>query len=143
MAGALTLEQVLGYVYLTGLIQNIKTGIPDVLPPQFQTIKKKTLGIQGRYTRVQGTRTTARLVQYGAPAVRRALKGIDTQDVTLLSAKESFFLNYLALQTLRNYTNYDLQDRGIDEIRRQQLEFRMNFDNLRLATTYSMLQNGK
>jgi hypothetical protein len=143
MAAALTLEQVLGYVYLTGLIKNITTGIPDVLPAPFKTIVKKTLGIQGRYTRVQGTRATARLVQYGSPGVRRATKGIDSQDVKLLSSKETFFLNYLALQTLRNYTNYDLQARGLEEIERQQMEFRALFDNLRLAATYSMLANGK
>jgi len=143
MAGTLSLEQVLGYVYLTGLIKNITTGIPDVLPKQFGSITKRTRGIQGRYTRVQGTRQTARLVQWGAPAERRKLKGIDAQDVKLLSLKESFFLDYLQLQTLRNYTSYDMQAPAIEEISRQQTEFAVLFDNAWLATLYSAIAAGK
>jgi hypothetical protein len=38
------LEQVLGYTYLTGLIRAVETGIPDVLPPGFQTVKRQVVG---------------------------------------------------------------------------------------------------
>ena len=34
-----TLDQLLGYVYLTGIMQRIKTGIPDVLPSAFSRFR--------------------------------------------------------------------------------------------------------
>lgn len=140
---AMSLEQVLGYVYLTGVIQAVKTGIPDLLPKQFQSIKKQTMGDKGRYTQVRGTRATARLAMYGSAAQKRALKGIESKDVKLIHAFESISMDPLLLQTLRRYDDYSVQQMGIQEVDRQQSEFAMYFDNLRLATQYSMLANGK
>lgn len=137
-----TLEQLLGYVYLTGIIQRIKTGIPDVLPSAFSTIKKQVLGDAGRYTQTFGTRKTARRAEYGAPAVKQELLGIEVKDVKLLHALEKITMNPLTLQLLRSYDSYDLQKMGIDELNRQQLEFKQRFDNLRLAAVYSMLSLG-
>lgn len=140
---AKTVEQILGYVYLTGLIQAVKTGIPDVLPKQFQTVKKTTIGDAGRYTQVSGTRATARQAMYGSAAVKRALKGISSKDVKLLHSFEQIEMNPLILQWLREYDNYNLQQMGMQEVDRQQSEFRAYFDNLRLAAVLSMLANGK
>jgi hypothetical protein len=137
-----SLEQVLGYVYLTGVIQSIKTGIPDVLPPAFATIKKDVLGDQGRYVQVTGTRKVARAAAYGSAARMRELKDISEKDVKLIHAFEQIQMKPLLLQMLRNYDNYDVQKMGIDEVSRQQAEFRKYFDNLRLAAVYSMLSLG-
>jgi hypothetical protein len=137
-----TLEQILGYVYLTGVIQRIQSGIPDVLPSAFNTVKKQILGNQGRYTQTFGTRKTSRRVEYGAPAVAQALLGIESKDVKLLHTLEMITMDPLLLQMLRSYDSYDLQKMGIDELNRQQLEFKQRFDNLRLSTVYSMLSNG-
>lgn len=139
---AKTIEQILGYVSLTGVIQAIKTGIPDNLPPAFHNIKKQTIGDAGRYTQVKGTRQTARLAMYGAAAHQRALKGVENKDVKLLHTFEHITLDPLVLQRLRNYDNYDIQQMGIQEVDRQQSEFRVYFDNLRVSTMYSMLANG-
>ena len=68
---AYTIDQLLGYVYLTGLVEAVKTGIPNVLPPQFWSIKKQTLKNMGRYTRVAGTRRTARRIEYSSATRKR------------------------------------------------------------------------
>lgn len=140
---AKSLEQILGYVPLTGLIQAIKTGIPDNLPPSFTSTKSEVPGNSGRYTQVKGTRRTARLAQYGSPAVKRELKGVESKDVKSLHTFEQIEMDPLTLQQLRNYDNYDIQRLGIQEVDRQQSEFAVYFDNLRLSATYSMLANGK
>lgn len=139
---AKTIEQLLGYVYLTGMIQRIKTGIPDYLPAAFQNIKKQVLGNSGRYTQTFGTRKVARRAEYGAAAVKQTLLGVEIKDVKLLHAFEHIEMDPLTLQTLRAYDSYDVQKMGIDEVNRQQAEFKQRFDNLRLATTYSMLSLG-
>lgn len=142
MAGK-TLQQILGYVSLTGVIQGVKTGIPDNLPPAFMRTKRSVLADQGRYTRVTGTRQTARQNQYGSPARNRALRDISNVDVKLISSYESVSMDPQLLQTLRNYDNYDIQSMGIQEVDRQTAQFRQLFDNLDLSCIYSMLANGK
>lgn len=137
-----SLEQVLGYVALTGTIQATTTGIPDVLPAAFTNIKKTTVGDQGRYTRVKGTRRTARLAMYGAPAVARELKDVAYVDVKLMHTFESQHINPLLIQALRNYNNYDMQQRGMQELARQVAEWKMYFQNLRTASNLMALSQG-
>jgi hypothetical protein len=132
----------LGYVYLTGLIEAVKTGIPNVLPPEFMSITKETLRDQGRYTRVAGTRRTARRAEYGAPSRRATLKEIGTYDVKLNFAFEHIAIDLLTYVSLRAYDSYQVQNMGMQELDRQALQFRARFDNLDLAMVYSMLANG-
>ena len=139
---AKTLEQILGYVYLTGVIQKVKTGIPDNLPPAFQSVMKRVVGDAGRYVQVSGTRATARRTEYGSPSVQRALKGIESKDVKLLFSSEHIVLDPRLLQTLRRYDSYEMQSMGEEEVARQLAEFRALFDNLSLAMKYSMLSVG-
>lgn len=139
---AKTIEQLLGYVYLTGVIQRIQSGIPDVLPSAFNTVKKQILGNSGRYTITFGTRKVARRAEYGSAAIAQELLGIESRDVKLLHTLEKINMDPLLLQMLRSYDSYDLQKMGIDELNRQQAEFKQRFDNLRLASVYSMLSLG-
>lgn len=139
---AKTLSQLLGYMPLTGLIKAVSTGIPNVLPPAFWSNPKKTLGNVGRYTVVRGTRATAKQTTYGSQARQRELRDLDIKDVKLLHTYEFIKMDLLLLQMLRNYDNYDVQNMGMQEVDRQQAEFRAYFDNLRLAAVYSMLSLG-
>ena len=41
---AKSLESILGHVFLTGLVEQVKTGIPKVLPDAFWSTKKDVLG---------------------------------------------------------------------------------------------------
>ena len=139
---AKSLLQILGYVPLTGLIQATTSGLPSPIPESFFTTKGSTVGNVGRYTQVNGTRKTARLVQYGAPAMRRQLKDVASKDVKLLHTFEEIQIDMTVMQLLRNYTNPQLQARGEDEIIRQVKEFRQLFDNLRTAATLQALATG-
>lgn len=139
---AKTIEQILGYVYLTGLVEAVKTGIPDVLPPEFASITKDTLADQGRYTRVTGTRRTSRQVHYGAPSLNTGLRDIGSFDVKLIHSYENIMLDVKTYQSLRNYDDYNVQNMGIQEVNRQAFQQRARIDNLQKAAIYSMLANG-
>lgn len=140
---AVALEQVIGYVSLLGLIERIKSGIPNPLPEQFfSLVNNDPVGDSGKYTRVTGTRTLAKHVMYGAPAVRRALKGIEDIPVKLIHSYEEISFNPLVLIQLRAYEKY-VNDRGKQEVARQVKEFVMNFTNSRIHAVQSMLANGK
>lgn len=139
---AKTLEQILGYVYLCGLVEDIKTGVPDVLPKEFMTTKSETLADQGRYTRYAGTRQTIRRVEYGSASFKRALSAIGSFDVKLLHSYEHIELNVKDYQSLRNYTNYQVQNMGVQEVSRQYQQFRKLLDNNRISTICSMLTKG-
>jgi hypothetical protein len=137
-----TLSQLLGYVSLTGVITEVKKGIPDNLPPAFHRVGQRVIGDSGRYTVVRGTRKVARQAMYGSPARNRELRGLKVKDVKLIHSFESITINPLHLQALRNYDNYDVQALGVQELDRQTAEFRALFDNHRLAAVYSMLSLG-
>lgn len=139
---AKTIEQILGWVNLTGVIQEIKSGIPDVLPPAFKTVKTETIADSGRYTQVRGVRTTAKRAEYGAPAVRRELIGVSSKDVKLIHLFEEMAISPLLYQALRNYDNYQTQQRGMTELARQMGEFKRRFENTRIASVVSMLFKG-
>lgn len=139
---AKSLAEILGYVPLTGLIEEIKTGIPDVLPPEFRTITKNVDGDAGRYTLMEGTRQTAKRVEYDAPARRRNLRTIGSKDVKLWHSFETIQFPVSDYVNLRAYDDYKRQEMGRAEVDRQIYQFRVVFDNAELAMTYSMLANG-
>lgn len=132
----------MGYAPLTGTIQATKTGLPMPLPNGFMNLIKPTIGDSGRYTRVTGTRRTARMAMYGSPAVRRQLKDIGTVDVKLLHTIEEILINPLVMQQLREYNNYNIQRLGMEEIARQVAEFKQLFVNLRVTAILQVLATG-
>lgn len=139
---AKSLEQVLGYVALTGLIQRIKSGIPNPLPEKFMTMTKDVIGDSGRYTQVTGQRKVARSVRYGAAALNRTLKDVAYRDAKLVHGFEQQNLPPLILQRLRQYDNYDLQRMGMLEVARQTKEFVQLFINKRVAASLFALSLG-
>src|SRR5689334_2482857 len=101
-----SIQQILGYQSLCGIIQNPKGGIPaNVLPPEFFSITKPVVGNTGTYTRVQGNRQVATIVAYGSPSQRRELKGISEIPVVLLHSHEHHYHPVEILNALRNYDN--------------------------------------
>lgn len=136
------LEQILGYVKLCGVIQATKTGLPKPLPEGFYKKTDSTIGDEGRYTQITGTRQTALQVMYGAPSRKRKLKDIASKDVKLLHNYEHIDLSPALLEKLRNYANYELQQHGIDEVNRQISEFGQLFDNFETAAVNLALGTG-
>jgi hypothetical protein len=144
-AVALTLNQILGYTSLTGLIQATTTGIPDLLPPEFKRTYPtgRVLKDEGRYTQVYGQRRLPRRVEYGAPPYRAPLADIATKDVKLIHLYEDQPFAAHLFENVRAYTEYNPQNRGIQEIVRQIALFRKKFDNFRTASAVQALVQGK
>ena len=141
---ARSLEMVLGQVPLTSLVTAVTQGIPDPLPEGFDVVTDKVLGNSARVPRIEGTRETAKLVMYGAPAVRRSLQGIEMVDVKCLHAFEELQIDVLTMQRLREWESYNIQgDLGVQEVARQAAVFRQRFANLRIAAKLLMLAYGK
>jgi len=138
---ASTIEQVLGYVNLTGTIQVTTTGIPDPLPQAFHNIKRGTLADIGRYTRVTGTRTTSQTSLYGSPSRRYNLKDVGVLDVKLLHSFEHIVIDAKTFAYLRSKDSYQV-DQAKEEVGRQINEFGQRFDNLRIAAAMLMLSQG-
>lgn len=136
---AKTLEQILGAKNLTGVITAVKGGVPEVMPPAFFRPTRTVEGNKCTYRKVEGTRQTARLVQWGAPSVNRGLKGVSEVPVTLLHSKEHIFHDPYVLMNLQNYANESKQKLGQAEIARQTGEFKRLFTNLRVSTIMSAL----
>lgn len=139
---AKTIEQILGYVQLCGVIQSTKTGLPKPLPEGFYKKTDATIGDEGRYTQVTGTRQTALQVMYGAPSRKRKLKDVASKDVKLLHNYEHIDLPVLLLEKLRNYATPEHQQHGIDEVNRQIAEFGQLFDNFETAAVNLALGTG-
>jgi hypothetical protein len=140
---AKTLKQLLGYAYLTDVVQAIKTGIPKFYPDEFDASFTPVFADAVRHIRVGGTRKVAKQSIYGAPARRVVLSGLSDQDIKLVHLNEEISLPIQDFMSLREHANYNVQQLGIQEITRQAQQFRARFDNHRIAATTSVLANGK
>lgn len=138
---AKSLQQILGYVTLTGTIQATTRGIPNPFPEAFMTKTQDVVGNKGKYTRFTGQRKTARLNKYGGPAYRRNLMPVGEVDVKLFHLYEKITLDPLLMKALRSYDSYE-QDRGIQEVGRHVAEFGALFQNANIATTAQVLNSG-
>jgi hypothetical protein len=137
-----TLDQILGGTNLTGVIQQTTTGIPDVFPASFYASRRPVDGDTAEYTRIDGTRQTARIAAYGSPSQQRELKNVGKVPVKLIHTIESVLHKPNVLTNLLNFSEPTRQQLGIAEVTRQTRQFRQLFDNLRVASLTSMLFTG-
>lgn len=138
-----SLQAVLGYKNLCGLIQDPKGGVPaDILPPEFLSVTRRIVGDTGSYKRVEGTRRVARQVWRGEPSRRRELKGITEVPFKAITSAEHQMHDATTLSQLTNYDSPDVQRMGRAEIARQTAEFRALFNNLRVSAVHSALALG-
>ncbi len=140
---AKTLQQILGGRNLTGVIQGVAGGVPDdLLPEGFMAATRTVEGEYGTYVKVEGTRKTARLAQYGSPSQQRVLKGVSEVSIKLIHTVESIYHKPPVLMNLSNFQNDQKQRLGEEEIARQTGDFNRLFTNLRTAALYSLLAQG-
>src|ERR1700712_5107252 len=111
-----TLDQIIGGQNLTGVIQQTTTGVPDVFPPAFYASRRPVDGDTAEYTRVDGTRQTARVVAYGSPSQQRELKGISKIPVKLIHTVESVLHKPHVLTNLLSPDGNGKQQLGIAEV---------------------------
>lgn len=138
-----TLQQLLGYKSLTGVVSDQKAGIPaDILPPAFLSSRKPCEGNQAQWLAVKGTRRTARLVQYGAPSRRRSREGVTERAAVMIHSYEHEYHDVSTLMMLKNFDNPEIQAMGTKLVDRQSANFRTLFNNLELASIYCCLAKG-
>jgi len=139
---AKTIQQILAAPNMIGVIQAVKTGVPNPYGEAFLSLTAGTNADYGHYHKVEGTRQTARLVQYGSPSVRRAQKGVTRVPVKLLHSFEHEMHDPVVLQNLLQVGNPGVQAMGEAEIDRQSALFATLFKNLRVTSVASMLCQG-
>lgn len=139
-----TLQQILGARNLTGVINSVVGGVPDdLIPPAFMSLTRPVSGNQATYHKVQSTRKTARLVQYGGTARTRELQGVTETPVVLAHFFESFMVKPDTMMALLDEGNETRQRMGAQTLARQISDFGRLFRNNRLVAFYSALARGK
>lgn len=128
---AKSLKDILGYVSLTGAVNATVPELPNPLPSAFRSAVKKVVGNTGRYTRLANARTVARFNEYGAGAKPVNMQPVGQFDVKCFSQFEEMFLDPLTVQALRQFDNYDLQERAKDLVAFEVAEFRRRSDHWR------------
>jgi len=137
-----TLEQILNFRNLTGVIHSIKSGIPNPLPEQFMRPGKKFSGNRAEYFRITGTRQVAKIVQYGSPARRREMREVDLVPVTLMHSLESQQWPLAMTIALTKMTDLAHDRMGEQQAEYQTREFKKAFANLRIAAACYCLFQG-
>jgi hypothetical protein len=141
---AKTLNQLIGYQTMLGVVESIRDGIPvGKLPPALLAQTEPCEGHLGSYFKVDGTRETARIVAYGSPAVRANTNGVTETPVTLLHSYEFIDHKPAVLSQLVDMNNPARQAKGEAEIDRQTSLFLSRFRNLRIAAVMSAISQGK
>ena len=140
---AKSLNQVIGAEILSGYIQDTIGGVPEnILPAGFLAVDDRVMGVNTSYTRYTSTRQTARLTDYGAPSQKVDLVAVADVPVKLMHFFEHQSHSPQVLTALRAEEGSGLQKWGLQQIKRQAIEFGRRFTNTRLASVYSMLANG-
>ncbi len=138
-----TIENVLDSENLTGLTREVIGGIPsDLIPPGFLASTESVTGNTAKYDKISTTRQAARIVQYGAPSLKRNLQGISEQPVRLLHSFEHQVHNAATLVNLRAEGDAAKQMKGQQTVARQVATFGSMFANLRMSAIYSMFAKG-
>ena len=141
---AKTLQEMLGYVAQTGIIQSPKGGIPDnILPAEFHRVTRRIKGDQFKFKLVAGNRKLAKRVNRGDPSVNVESGIVGERQATLAFVYEHIMHEAELLEALTAYDNPVVQSFGQAEVDRKTVEFRQRLNNWRLAMVYSALANGK
>jgi len=139
-----TLQDLIGYRVMTGIIQNPAGGIPaNILPAEFTRVTRRITGNQCSWIQISGNRQVAQLVAYGDPAKRRNVSGVSERSAILGHTFEEHSIPAAVLSHLQAYDNPQRQLMGQQEIDRRLKEFRTILNNWRLAILHSVLANGK
>lgn len=134
---------ILGWRNISTAVQKVETGIPNRLPPVFNTLKEDVLGDRTTYVTFRGQRQLARRVEYGAPSRPRTLRPVGEQSVTLIHFAEHIKVRQELLLRLRNPNDLLAQNMAQLEIARHAADHRTLFDNTRTAAQTFMLSTGR
>jgi hypothetical protein len=142
---AFSIEQLLGFVPLTAAVEQVKQGVPRVLPEQFyrRNPGDRVLGNKARLVNYKGTRKNARIAPYGAPPRQIVQLERSQQDVILLHTIENLPLTQELFLQLRELDNYVVQNMARTEINFQAMGAATRMTNLESSAVHVALANGK
>lgn len=139
-----TLEQILGFRNLSGVVQAIKSGVPNPFEGTgFMNPGRQFSGNKAEYYKITGTRRTARIVQYGSPAQRRELREIDLIPVTMAHTLESQQWPMAMMVALTHMTDLGHDAKAEQQAEYQSREFKRLFSNTRITMAAQALFQGK
>lgn len=128
---------------LLGLIQSIKGGVQDYLPPGLFANTRPCIGNRGTYRRTKNTRQLAPVSQYGGPPVY--VNGSDVTEVpeVLLHSKlaKPFDANFYS--NLQGLSDVTAQKYAEDLVAYETAELKRRITNLQMASKYCALTQGK
>lgn len=139
-----TLDQLVGGETLTGMIQEVVSGVPeDLLPQALFTVNRTVPKDNATYFKVTGTRKSARRIPYGADPTQTDKQGLTETPVKLAHFMEEQSHDASTLMNLMNPENGQMQQLAQWEIDRQTAEFGQRFRNVRISSVHSLFaRNG-
>jgi hypothetical protein len=137
------LNQIIGFMPLTETLKATSSAVPNPFPDEFFTVnpKNRFMGDVAEMVRITGERRTAQLAKRGAPATRRNLRDVGSQDVRMLMVYETITIDPIQLQNLRSFESYT-QDKGIDWLSYQMDEAAHRVKNTEVISVATTLLNG-
>lgn len=139
-----TLQQILGFENLTGIINDPAGGVPsNLIPPAFMASTKDVMGNTASWTIIRSTRRNMRLTNYGAASTRIAQQEIGRATAVMAHFFEHQRHDMQVLNAVRQFDNPQVQQMGRQIIDQQTAEFRRRADNTRLSLIYSLLAEGR
>ena len=125
-----TIEQILAYRNLTGVIMAVKSGIPTIAPDSFYRPGRSMSGNKGEYYRITGTRQTAQLVQFGAPSVRRNLRNVEDIPFTMFHTFQNQQWPMNLMIAITKMSELEQDQKGRQQAEYQTREFKREIANL-------------
>jgi hypothetical protein len=137
-------KEILSYLSLCGMIQTNVPTVPRRLPEKFyKTQGEKVEGDAGRYTRFTSSRAPISFNEYYAPSKARDLRPVGQMDIKLFHAHEHLSFNGQVLEAMRNFTDYNLQEKGKDWVAKQMEDARTAVEIGEDLTALFVLCKGK
>lgn len=141
---AKTLESILGYAAMTGVINSPAGGVvSDILDPSWVGLTENIDGQIASWTNVAGQQQAASSVDFGNPARKTKYTSIGESTAKMIHSFEEMTHPMTILSQLRQIGNPAVQDRAQSVIDAQIMNFKQRFMNLRWGAIYSTLRFGK
>lgn len=140
---AKTLEQILGYVTHTGIVNNPNGGLPNVWPEQCFKLTTPIEGDKAELIETPNTRTSARANNRGAASRREEGVGLTQRYTKAISVFSHMDHATEILDSIRQFDNPQAQARGEQILALQTSEFRRKLLNLRVNALNSIFRYGQ
>jgi len=139
---AKTIEQILGYKNLTGIMQSPTLGVPNVWPEEFMSLTRDIEGDSADMIVVSASRQTAPSVNYGSASKRVAQETISGRSGKCIHSFFNITHKASTLVALRNMDDMNMQRKGQQVVDFQTQEARRKSDNLRISSVNSVMRYG-